>query len=435
MSTGSCPVTRRFGLPSATALVVASMVGSGVFTTGGFLLETLQSPWRVLLAWLVGGVIAGCGALSYGALARRFPESGGEYLFLSRTLHPAAGNIAGWISLLVGFSAPLAAAAYGFGEYLAPWLLSNTPRLTGTLLLCVFALLHGFHGSLGAWVQNFAVLFKLLLIGTFFLLAWPRLTVPPLGSTAGGGFDLGAFFSSLIWVSFSYSGWNAAVYVAGEVRDPERTLPRALLLGTGLVTVLYLAINTAFVFSAAPSALAGKADIGRAAALALGGHGWADFLALLVAFALSLSVSAMMMAGPRVYARMAQDGFLPRWFSDRDHDAPRRATFLQCALALGLLWSSGFRELLTYIGFTLGLSTAATVGGLVRLRIKEGRELTVVGWPWAPLLYLVAVLAMTISAVIRQPSASVWGLATILGGWLIWRFSAHAGREKQPNTG
>ncbi len=422
-------VTRRFGLPSATALVVASMVGSGVFTTGGFLLEALQSPWRVLLAWLVGGLIAACGALSYGALARRFPESGGEYLFLSRTLHPAAGNIAGWISLLVGFSAPLAAAAYGFGEYLAPWLLSNTPRLTGTLLLCAFALLHGLHGSVGAWVQNFAVLFKIFLIGAFFLLAWPRLTVPPSASLLGGGFDLGAFFSSLIWVSFSYSGWNAAVYVAGEVRDPERTLPRSLLLGTGLVTVLYLALNTAFVFSAAPAVLAGKADIGRAAALALGGPGWAGFLALLVAFALSLSVSAMMMAGPRVYARMAQDGFLPRWFSGHDNGAPRRATFLQCALALGLLWSSGFRELLTYIGFTLGLSSAATVYGLVRLRLKEGHELKVLGWPWAPLLYLLAVLAMTMAAMMRQPYASLWGLATILGGWLLWRINSTGGSE------
>ena len=387
---------RRFGLPSATALVVASMVGSGVFTTSGFLLEKLHSPRRVLLAWLVGGVIAGCGALNYGALARRFPESGGEYLFLSRTFHPAIGNIAGWISLLVGFSAPLAAAAYGFGAYLAPWLISNTPQWTGTLLLCGLAMLHGFHGRRGAWVQNFAVGFKLSLMAAFFLLAWQRLPADAFAREFGNKFDSGDFFSSLLWVSFSYSGWNAAVYLGGEVQDPQRVLPRALLLGTGLVTLLYLALNTTFVFATAPAELAGKADIGRAAAYALGGQAWADSLALLVALALSTSVSAMMMAGPRVYARMAQDGFLPCYFSAHQGGAPRRAIFLQCALALLLLWSFGFKELLTYIGFTLGLSTAATVGGLIRLRIKEGSAFPVAGWPWVPGFYLLAVSAMTL---------------------------------------
>ena len=417
-------VTRRFGLSSATALVVASMVGSGVFTTGGFLLEALKSPGWVLLAWLIGGVIAGCGALSYGALARRFPESGGEYLFLSRTLHPAAGNIAGWISLLVGFSAPLAAAAYGIGEYLAPWLLSSTPQLTGTLLLGALAWLHSFHGVGGTWLHSFAVAFNLLLMGAFVLLAWPHLPILPSTGTPSHGFDVSAFFTSLIWISFSYSGWNAAVYIGGEVREPERTLPRALLLGTGLVTVLYLALNMIFVFSTAPEALAGKADIGRVAAFALGGPAWANFVTLLVAFALSLSVSAMMMAGPRVYARMAQDGFLPRWFEPHEDGAPRRAIFLQCALSLVLLWSSGFRELLTYIGFTLGLSTGATVVGLIRLRFEEGTAFPVPGWPWAPALYLLAVTAMTLSAIVQQPIASLWGLATILGGWLIWRATA-----------
>ncbi|MEW6037768.1 MAG: APC family permease [Pseudomonadota bacterium] len=416
--------SRPLGLPSATALVVASMVGSGVFTTGGFLLEALKSPWLVLLAWLAGGVIAGCGALSYGALAQRFPESGGEYLFLSRTIHPSAGNVAGWISLLVGFAAPLAAAAYGFGEYLAPWVPANTPQLTGTLLLGAFALLHGLHGTVGVWIQNVAVVFKLVLMVSFVLLAWPRLTVEPFPGTPDSGVDFNSFLLSLVWVSFSYSGWNAAVYLGGEVRDPERSLPRALVFGTALVTALYLALNTAFMFSASSATLAGKADIGRAAAFALGGAGWADFLTLLVALALSLSVSAMMMAGPRVYACMAGDGFLPRWLSGHENGAPARATFVQCALSVVLLWSAGFRDLLTYIGFTLGLSTAATVCGLIRLRLKEGSECQVVGWPWVPLLYLLAITAMTIATVIRQPTASFWGLGTIGAAWLIGRMSA-----------
>jgi len=411
---------RPFGLSSATALVVASMVGTGVFTTSGLLLEVLKSPVRVLIAWLLGGLIAGCGALSYGALARRFPESGGEYLYISRILHPAAGCVAGWISLLVGFSAPLAASAYGFGEYLSPWLLSSSPQLTGSLLLFGIAWLHGFLRQGGSWVQNLAVVINLLLLMGFLLLAWPQLPGMTHDAPVIAGFEWGPFLTSLIWVSYSYSGWNAAVYIGGEVRNPERNLPRALFLGTGLVTLLYLALNFVFVYSAEPVSLAGRVDIGRAVAESLGGPAWADFVTWLVAFALSISVSALMMAGPRVYARMARDGFLPRWFDMYEDGSPRRAVILQCGLALLLLWSLGFRDLLTFIGFTLGLSSAVAIVGLMILRIREGLAFHVAGWPWVPALYLTAVLAMTISVMVRQPPGILLGLSLVLGGWWFW---------------
>lgn len=403
------------------------MVGTGVFTTSGFLLEVLRAPGLVLLAWLAGGLIAACGALCYGALARRFPESGGEYVFLARTLHPAAGYVAGWVSMLVGFSAPLAAAAFGVGEYLRPWLPSSTPVLTGSQLLLALAWLHGYHGLAGARLQGFAVAFNMLLMAGFVLMAGPRLPAQPLSVVPDSGFEMTAFLTALVWVSFSYSGWNAAVYIGGEVRDPERNLPRALLLGAGLVTVLYLALNYVFVSAAAPGILAGQADIGRIAAFALGGETWARGVTGLVALALSLSCSALMMAGPRVYARMARDGVLPRWFAPPQDDAPRRAVGLQCALALALLWSFGFKELLTYIGFTLSLVSAATVYGLVRLRRAKGMEVPVAGWPWAPVVYLLAVTATTLNAMLATPWESLFGLATLLGGWLIWRLTLGRG--------
>lgn len=417
---------RPLGLPTATALVVASMIGTGVFTTSGFLLADLKSPWLVLLAWLVGGVVATCGALSYGALSRRFPESGGEYVFLSRTLHPAAGHSAGWVSLLVGFSAPLAAAAFGFGEYTKDWFPHWSPQALGTVLLLAFALIHAAHTVRGAWVQNFAVALKVLLMAVFVVLALPRLPSLPVSAAEVGGASPGAFAVSLVWVFFSYSGWNAAVYIGGEVREPERNLPRALLQGTALVTALYLALNTAFVFSAPLTALAGKPDIGRVAAMALGGAAWADALSALVALALATSVSAMMMAGPRVYARMACDGVLPRFLAC-EGDAPRAAIALQCALALLLLWSSTFKGLLTYIGFTLGLSTAATVLGLIRLKLEEGEALEVPGWPWVPGAFLLGMLAMTVFAVLRQPMESLYGFATLSLGWFSWRANRCAG--------
>jgi APA family basic amino acid/polyamine antiporter len=411
---------RQLGLISATALVVASMIGTGVFTTSGFLLADLGSPWRVLLAWLVGGVVAGCGALSYGALARHIPESGGEYLFLSRTLHPAAGCIAGWISLLVGFSAPLAAAAYGFGEYTKAWLTGWPPQATGSALLILFCALHTVHVPGGTWVQNFTVLLKVALILGFVGFAFSRLPAP--APVTPPKFSPAAFAVSLVWISFSYSGWNAAVYLGGEIREPQRNLPRSLLLGTGLVTALYLALNAVFLFSTTPSELSGKLEIGRIAARALGGPGWADALTGLIALALATSVSSMMMAGPRVYARMAADGCLPRWLAT-DGGPPRPALFFQCAVALVMLWSATYDRLLTYIGFTLSLSTAATVAGLIVLRVREGTGLAVPGWPWVQGLFLLAVLWMATFSVARRPVESLVGFATIGAGWIAWRLT------------
>ena len=244
-------------------------------------------------------------------------------------------------------------------------------------------------------------------------------------------FSPGAFAVALVWVSFSYAGWNAAIYVAGEVRDPERTLPRSLLLGTGLVTLLYLGLNAVFVLSAPPAELAGHLEVGRVAAQALGGRPWADAVTGLVALALVTSVSSMLMAGPRVYARMAADGFLPRWL-EGGTGPPWRAVAFQAAVALAMLWSATYDRLLTYIGFTLSLSSAATVVGLVRLRRREGASLRVPGWPWVPGFFLVAVLWMAVFSVARRPLESLVGIATIALGWGAWWWKERTRSGRQP---
>ena len=414
------PPRRQLGLLSATALVVANMIGTGVFTTSGFLLADLHSPGIVLTAWAVGGVVAALGALSYGALARRIPESGGEYLFLSRTLHPAAGYIAGWLSLLVGFSAPLAGSAFAFGEYTKTWLPGWPPQFAGTLLVVGFAAVHSWHVQRGAWIQNAAVVLKVALIVGFAAVAAPRLPAP--APTPAAPASLAAFGVALVWISFSYSGWNAAVYVGSEVRDAERTLPRALLLGTGLVTALYLALNFVFVFAAPTTQLAGKLEVGRLAAEALGGRAWANAVTAIVALALVSSISSLIMAGPRVYARMAADGCLPRGLA-AGHGPPRTAIALQAGLALVMLWSASYEWLLTYMGFTLSLGTAATVAGLIALRRREGASLPVPGWPVVPVLFVAAVLAMTAFTVWRRPVESLFGLGTLALGWLAWKWT------------
>jgi amino acid transporter len=409
---------RSLGLTSATALVVANMIGAGVFTTSGFLLADLGSPWYVLFAWAVGGVQAALGAVCYGALARRIPESGGEYLFLSRTLHPAAGYVAGWLSLLVGFSAPLAAAAFAFGAYTKPWLGGIPPALAGSILILAFAAVHAVEVRRGAQVQNAAVLLKVTLIVAFVTIAACKIGLP--AAQPDSPFPVAAFGVSLIWISFSYSGWNAAVYVGGEVRDPGKTIPRSLLLGTALVTLLYLALNTVFVFAAPVAELAGKLDVGRIAARAIGGAFFEEAAAGLIALALVSSVSSLVMAGPRVYAQMASDGVLPRGLAVTS-GPPRAAIALQAALALFFLWSATFDALLTWIGLTLSISTAATVAALIVLRKREGSAVFVPGYPVVPWLFLAGVVAMTAFTVVQRPMESLVGFATILAGLAAWK--------------
>lgn len=422
---GSPP--RPLGFWSATALVIASMIGTGVFTTSGFLLSDLRTPANVLWVWAGGGVLACLGAMSYGALARRWPESGGEYLFLSRTLHPAAGYIAGWVSFLVGFSAPMAFAAYAFGEYSRVWWPGCPPRLSGTCLVLVLSLVHAAHVRRGAWVQNLTVLLKLMLLLGFLGLALTRLKVTAPATAAG--VPVSSWAVSLMWVSFSYSGWNAAVYVASEVARPQRNLPRAMLLGALVVTGLYLLVNAAFVYSAPVPDLAGRPDIGRVAASALGGPAWGKALTSLVAVVLVSSVSAQIMAGPRVYARMAADGYLPGWLRMGEHP-PRGAIALQAMTGCLMLWSASFEWFLTYMGFTLGLSTAATVLGLVRLRLREGPALQVWGWPWIPALFFVGVATTTVLSILAKPVATATGLGTVLVSWTLWVWHRNYTRSK-----
>jgi len=413
---------RRLGLTTAACLVIANMIGSGVFTTTGFSLADLGSRGLVLAAWGLGGVIAMLGAVCYGAIGRRLPESGGEYMMLSRTVHPLAGFLAGWISLVAGFTAPIAVAALLVAAYIG--VKGPTGNAIATLAIVLSGALHGVRLGGGVRVQNTAVLLKLLAIGAFVGYGAVRLfggaataDPPPMHAS----FPLGVFATSLVWISFSYSGWNAAIYVAGEVRDPGYTLNRSLWMGTAVVTVAYLALNAVFLYSAEATALMGQPDVGRIAAKALGGPVLEHALTALILLALFTSISSMVMIGPRVYAQMADDGLFPRFLQFRGQ-VPASAVALQCLLAILVVWISGLRELLGFIGFTLGLSTCATVLALMRLRHVEGRErVPLPGYPWLPLAYV----SFTLFAVVFMAKNELSGhgapeilaaLATIAAG-------------------
>ena len=415
---------QTFGLFSLVCLIIANMIGAGVFTTSGFALGDLGSADRVMAAWVVGGVIALAGAISYGALVQRMTESGGEYLFLSRVIHPVAGFIAGWVSLLAGFTGAIAFAALAFETYAFPtrpfWL---PPGAAACVVVAVAAALHGVRVSMGAMTQNFVVVVKVLMIAGFLLFAayvaanQGAAPAPPPATP----FSFIAFAGSLVWISLSYSGFNAAVYVAGEAKDAKRTAPRALWIGTALVTVLYVALNAAFVYLPPFDAVVGREDVAAAAAQGIGGDTAALLIRVVTVTALATSVFSLVMAGPRVYARMADDGVFPRAFRFGGTGAPTAAIMGQAALAIVLILLSDLRGLLSYLGFTLSISAALSVASLFVIARREGRQaISAWGYPFTPIFYVAATLILAAIAGRREPVQLFAALITIVSGSVVY---------------
>jgi APA family basic amino acid/polyamine antiporter len=440
------PRRRPFGLFSATALVVANMIGAGVFTTSGFSLADLGSRPRVMAAWVVGGAIALCGAVSYGGLVRRMAVSGGEYLFLSRVIHPGVGFLAGWVSLLAGFTGAIAFAATVLETYVVPqsirpeWLPVGA---VGIAAIVGCGLLHGIVVRYGVAAQNAIVLVKSLFVAGFVGFAlirlgdtgWPGLGLPE----PAVAFSLTAFASSLVWISLSYSGFNAAVYVAGEIEDAPRTAPRALWLGTSIVFAVYLVLNGVFLFAPLPEDVAGRPDVAAAAATALGGGGLSTVLRIVISLALLSSVSSMIVAGPRVYAQMARDGVFPTFFAgsvDGPRErAPLASITLQVILASIVVSVTGLRELLSYLGIVLSMSAAGTVACLFVLRRREGKSAVAgIGYPVVPAVYVVATVVLGLLVVTPRPREWLAAVITMLSGGLAYRVFRSDSKRRRPNS-
>ena len=397
------------------------MIGAGVFTTSGFALEALGDPAWVLVAWVVGGLLALCGAASYAGLATQISASGGEYVYLARVVHPLAGFVAGWVSLLAGFTAAIAFAALACEAYLQALVPADLPDgfIAATLVLLA-ALLHGLRVSVGALTQNVLVGIKLGLIAVFigacFYLSAASAGRPAavMNATASPF----TFAQNLVWISLSYSGFNAAVYVAGETPGP-RYVARALWLGTGLVTVIYLLLNYTFVALPDAAEVSGRADIAAAAAQSIGGPALATLVSGIIALALVTSVFSMLMAGPRVYARMADDGLLPATLKLRAH-GPRGAIAFQAVAAIAVIWITDLKTLLSYLGFTLSLSAAAAVACLFVLHRRSPELDRPPGYPWMPAIFISATLAMAALAAVRQPAELAAALLTLASGAILY---------------
>ena len=415
-------------MTSASALVAASMIGVGVYTTSGYTLTTLGSPGAVIVAWIVGGLIAICGAASYGTLAKRFTESGGEYLFLSRSLHPVAGLMAGWVSLLSGFTGAIAIVAHGLETYLTPMLFDSSPLPSGTIAIAVVlaaAVLHTIGVQSAARAQDVVVALKLLLIVGFIVYALFQSDQWPGNASAAADSEdsvsLLTFAQQLVYISFSYLGFNAAVYIAGEIDQPKRNVPRSMLLGTLIVTVIYVALNAIFVlaptFEVATSE-ANRGQIAAVAAMAVGGQKFATLVSAVIVVSLFTSASALVMTGPRVYAKMAEDGFFPRWFTFRDRP-PAAAIWFQAAIAIIAISIANLKELLGYLGLTLSVCSALTVCMLFVLRWKgDLKRLPVFGI--APALYVIATLVLAVLFGISEPKQAIAAAVTVAAGLLVY---------------
>jgi APA family basic amino acid/polyamine antiporter len=325
----------KLGLATAAALVVANIIGTGIFTSTGYQAQALHDAGTMLVAWVIGGVLALCGAAAYAELGAMMPRAGGEYVYLREAYHPAIGAMSGWVSLTAGFSAAIAVSALGFATYLhdvVPGLDAGlSQRVVAVALVLAMTGLHSLDTAIGGRVQTAFTIAKVGLLLVFVIAGlalgtgdWTHFDARAGGITAN--VPTGAFAESLFWVGFAYTGWNAAAYLASELRDPARTLPRALFLGTGGVIVLYLLVNITFLYALSPEELgAPVVDVGAAAASALFRPTAGKVMALLVSLALVSSVSAMVMAGPRIYAAMAEDGALPAALARRTGAACRRS--------------------------------------------------------------------------------------------------------------
>jgi basic amino acid/polyamine antiporter, APA family len=443
---------RQLGLVSATALVVSNMIGTGIFTTTGFMVGDLGDARIVLLVWLVGALFALCGALSYSELGVNFPSSGGEYVYLTRAFGGAWGFMSGWISFFAGFSAPIAAAALAFSDYAGyfhPALLQANGKLVfgsgafslriggaqvvACLLIALFTVINFFGVKRVARVQNVLTGTKLLVIAglvaagfTVGIGNWSHLWTPAV-RTSSNPLPI-AFVISLLWVMVGYSGWNAATYVGEELKQPDRTLPASLGIGTCIVTAAYLGLNLLYIYATPLEQMKNVVAVGSLAASHLFGPNVGGVFAALMAVSLMSTVNAMVTIGPRVYYAMAHNGAFfqaagkvhPRWHT------PVNAIVLQgiCAMVMTL---TPFPELIVYIGFSLTFFTVMAVGSVFVFRRRaEWQRLRAVSFlfPLIPGAYILVGLCMIFYGVIWAPVPSLAALATILAGGAVYRMSA-----------
>jgi basic amino acid/polyamine antiporter, APA family len=445
---------RQIGFFSATALVISNMVGPGIFATTGFMAADLGSAKLILLCWTIGALFAFAGALTYSELGINFPSSGGEYVYLTHAFGPEWGFMTGWVSFFAGFSAPIAAAALAFSDYLGyffPVLKQSNAMVIGSgtfalrigagqmlasALIAAFTILNIFGVGRTAKVQNVLTSTKLIVISGFIIFGflagtgdWSHFSTPAVRTSTVALPT--QFVVSLLLVMVGYSGWNAATYVAEEVRRPERTLPAAIAAGSLIVAVLFLGLNMVFIYATPLEQMKGVIAVGSLSAHNLFGPRVAGLFSALMALSIMSTVSAEVTIGPRVYYAMAKNR---AFFSAAARVDPRWHTPVNAIIAQGLcamlMTLTSFPELLVYIGFSLTLFTVLSVASvfIFRKRREGWQRLRALdfAWPLVPASYILVGTCMMVYGLISQTMASLTALATVGAGAVVYHYGLRA---------
>ncbi|WNM60063.1 APC family permease [Candidatus Nitrospira allomarina] len=429
--TNSPKSVHRISMFTATCVLVSNVVGTGVFTTTGFMARDIGDPWLILLVWGAGALLALTGAMCYSELGAAFPFVGGDYVYLREAYHPFFAFLSGWASFTVGFGAAIAAGAMGFASYvvqLIPYEPASTFLIKGFALGLIWSLtaVHVAGVGPGGLLQQ---LFTVLKVGAILLLIvgaftvghgdWEHLVVPPRKPDVG----LGTLVVSFIFVTYAYSGWNAAGYIAGEILNPTRSIPRTMIGGTLLVGTVYVVLNVVYFYALPIQALAAPPLMPVAEKVAVGmfGQAAAEFVTIMLCISIAGAVSAMIWTGPRVYYAMARDGFLPAFFSDTEHHhgTPVRSIVLQSLWVTVLVLLGTFEQLVIYSGMVITAFTALTVGAVIILRQRRPqlvRPYRVPFYPVLPVGYILVAGVIMLFLSVEKPVETLWACLTLSAG-------------------
>jgi basic amino acid/polyamine antiporter, APA family len=418
----------KIGWLTATALVIANMIGVGVFTSLGFQLVEVTNTWSIILLWILGAVMALCGAFSYAELSTSMVRSGGEYQFLSEMYHPLIGYLSGWISLTIGFAAPVALASMAFGEYLSTFFYLDKIWIA-IIAVVIITILHTLSIKHSSILQNGTTIFKLLIILSIIT---SGLYIPSLENA----YDwsnlwknevlIPGFAVALVYVTFSYSGWNAASYIAEEIKQPLKNIPKALITGTILVSLLYVILNLIFLKHGSLQDLKGQLEVGQVATNSMFGNIGGKITSIAIGLILISSISAMVWIGPKVTQVMGEDYHLWHWFAKlTKREIPRRSILLQMFVTMILLLSGSFSQVLIFSGFILQLFGTLAVASVFINRKKRDKDVLHFKTPYYPIpqiVFLSLSAWILIYLLYIQPWQSLLGLANVLLGAIIYKF-------------
>lgn len=421
---------RKIGLTTTIAFVIANMVGTGVFTSLGFQLLGISNAVVILALWVIGGVIALCGALTYSELGAAMPRSGGEYHYLGKIYHPWVGFLAGWVSMTVGFAAPVALACMALGKYVHGVFPDVSPEFVAIAVILLITFVHTYDIKFGGNFQNVFTSFKIILIVTFIICGF--IFTPKLQdlSVHVQTFKWSDFLNpnvavSLVFIGLAFSGWNASAYIANEIKDPQRTIPKSLLISTLIVTVLYFFLNLTFLFTAPTSDLVGKPEVGLVSAIHIFGQFGGNIMGMLISVLLVSTISSMIFVGPRVSQVMGEDMKLFRFLAHKStkHQTPIVAILVQSGISIFFIITASFESVYTYTGFTLMLFTFLTIVGVFvhRARFKDAeRPYKTWGYPVVPLVYIIVSTWVLVYTFKEKPKESIYGILTVLSGSIFY---------------